>query len=433
MNLRLRALASVDPLSVPLPNGTEVSTRVDRPVGDRVVPQGAIGRVLSTSGARVMVKIIGVGPLEYLREEVVPRRSGELHFAARRAAAFEQLHGNIVLETIVGSHAWGLADAGSDVDRRGVFALPFSWTTGLDAPPEDLVGADASTGYWEVKKTLRQALRGDPNTLECLFLPSARALDPIGERLLAERQAFVSRELYASFGRYALSQLAKLSQSLRLAEHRSALLTWLRADPSLSLDALAARLARETIIEATSERAATLRAKEYIKQVYRSLFDQGTIPRNELSALAELAVREGATSAAGPGEDQPGAESSGLLGLPRELRPKNAYNLLRLIRSAIDWLETGQPCFEVTGAFKERLLSIKRGEVPLDEVLRDAEAMTPELERARACEVLPPKPDRARVDRLHREIQEELARRFVDAIPGPFGRDAPEPPPPEAR
>ncbi|MCK6546027.1 nucleotidyltransferase domain-containing protein [Myxococcota bacterium] len=412
MALRLGALQSIDPLSVPLPNGTEVTTRVDRELGDRRVPQGALGRVLASDAGRVTVKIVGVGPVVYTREELVPRKLGQLAFAARRAASFDALGPCVVLETTVGSTAWGLADASSDVDRRGVFALPFPWTTGLFAPPEDLVGADASTSYWEVKKVIRLGLRADPNTLETLFLGSATARDPIGAWILEARDAFVSKEIYASFGRYALSQLAKLSQSLRLAEHRALVLDWLTREPALELDTLAERLARAAVRDATSERDAFLRAKEYVKQLYRSLHDQGIIPAADLASLRALAASGRAAE----------------LDLPRELRPKNAYNLLRLIKSATDWLRTGEPHFRVEGAFKDELLAIKRGQRPLDEVLRAAEALTPELEAARRATKLPDAADLARADQLHRRIQEELARRFVTAAPGPFGRDAPEPP-----
>jgi hypothetical protein len=409
MKLKLGALAAVDPLSVPLPSGTEVSTRVDRQFGERKIPLGAIGRVLSHDGELFTVKIIGVGEMSYTREELIPRKLGQVVYAQRRENIWESLKNCIVLETTVGSNAWGLAGPGSDVDRRGAFAMPFNWTVALVPPPEDMVSADGSTNYWEIKKIVRQGLRADPNTLETLFLPSARAHDEIGEWLLAERDAFVSREIYASFGRYALSQLKKLSQSLRLAEHRTVVLAWLREDSGLTLDALARRLAKETIHDAPSERDAVDRAREYIKQLYRSMHDQGLIAGTELRALADYAVNP---------------ENS--FELPRELRPKNAYNLLRLMRGAIDWLETGQPNFVATGVFRERLLQIKRGEVPLEEVLAEAESLAPELERARAAQKLPEEADRARADRLLRRVGEELARRYVQKDRGPFGTGAPE-------
>ncbi len=253
-----------------------------------------------------------------------------------------------------------------------------------------------------------QALRADPNTLEMLFVPTATARDPIGEWILASRSAFVSTEIYGSFGRYALSQLKKLVQSMRLAEHRETVLAWLREDPPPNLDQLARRLAAVSIEAAPSRRDAELKAKEYIKQLYRSLYDQGLLPAKELSALIELARKQSET----------GFE------LPRELRPKNAYNLLRLIRCAVDWLRDGEPSFVASGAFRTQLLSIKRGEVPLEEVITAAEGMSAELEAARQQSRLPPQADHAAADALLSKIGEEIARRWLAAEPGPFGRDA---------
>lgn len=84
--------------------------------------------------------------------------------------------------------------------------------------------------------------------------------------------------------------------------------------------------------------------------------------------------------------------------------------------------------FAAEGALRERLLAIKRGEVSLDDVLAEAEAMAPELERARDASALPRRPDVARADALLRRIGDEIARRWVTGAPGPFGNDAPQPP-----
>jgi len=213
-DLRIRELASLDPLAVPLPHGTEVSTRVDRVISpERRVPQGAVGRVVGSQGDMLDVMIVGVGVLRYARNELLPRKVGQTRYARRRAHAWDALRSCAVLESTVGSRAWGLAEDGSDTDLRGVFVLPFSWTIGLGDPPRDLVSEDGSTTYWEAQKAIKQALRADPNTLEMLYVSSARALDPIGQWILDERDAFASAEIYGSFGRYALSQLKRLSQS----------------------------------------------------------------------------------------------------------------------------------------------------------------------------------------------------------------------------
>lgn len=410
-DLRLRPLERLDARSVPLPHGTEVVTRVDRIVGERKVPQGAIGRVVKIDGEQLDVHVVGVGVLRYARDELLPRKVGQLQFAQRRAEAWETLRPCLVLDTTVGSRAWGLADEGSDEDHRGVFALPFSWTEGLVSPAEDLVSADGSASYWAVGKATRQALRADPNTLEMLFVPGARALDPIGEWLLEARDAFVSTEIYGTFGRYALGQLHRLAQGLRLAEHRTVVLEWLRSDPTLTLDQVAERLSRVSTRAMPTEADRLHQAKQYIKQLYRSLADQGILESNEFAALVRFA-----------------RERSADFELPRELRPKNAYNLVRLLATATRWLREGTPTFAVEGALRDRLLSIKRSEVPLAEVLVEAEAMAHDLERARNESRLAPRPDIQRADALLRRIREEVARRWIQREPGPWGRDAPSPP-----
>ncbi len=411
MDLRLRNLEQLDARAVPLPHGTEVVTRVDRIVDERRVPQGSVGRVTRIDGDDLDVTIVGVGVVRYARGELSPRRVGQVLFAHRRADAWGALLPCVVLDTTVGSRAWGLADADSDEDRRGVFALPFAWTLGLVPPPEDLVRADGSATYWAAGKAIRQALRADPNTLEMLFLPNATARDPIGEWLLAERDAFVSVEIYGTFGRYALGQLRRLEQGLRLAEHRGVVLEWLRAEPTLTLDALAEKLAKVSTRAMPTQADRAHQSKQYIKQLYRSLADQGVLEANEFAALVRFAQ-----------------EKSADFDLPRELRPKNAYNLVRLLATATRWLREGEPVFEVEGALRERLYAIKKGEVGLADVLAEADAMAPDLERARDASKLPRRPDVARADTLFRRVGEELARRWASRVDGPFGKDAPAPP-----
>ena len=97
MDLRLQQLAHLDPQAVPLPHGTEVTTRVDRVVGDRTVPQGAVGRVVKVTGDEVDVLVVGVGTLRYARRELTPRKVGQALIARRREASLSSLHGCVVV------------------------------------------------------------------------------------------------------------------------------------------------------------------------------------------------------------------------------------------------------------------------------------------------------------------------------------------------
>lgn len=408
-DVRIPALRGVDPRTVPLPHGTQVTTTEElRPTGERPIPAGSVGTVVELSpDERLRVRIVGRGEHVLARGQVRPAKAGQLRFAVTRARDEAALRPCAVLEATVGSRAWGLAEEGSDHDLRGVFVLPFGWRQGLVDPPEVLVSHDGSHTWWEADRAIRQALRADPNTLEMLFVPEIRVLDPMGQRLLDERDAFVSQAIYGSFGRYAMAQAKRLRQSLRLAEHRGLVLDWLRAEPELGLEAVAARLARET-------GADDARARQYLKQLYRSLYDQGLLHDNSFDGLAKLAARAHLE-----------------LSLPRELRPKNAYNLLRIVSCAVQWLRTGEPLIETSGTLRDRLLAIKGGEVPLRDALTWTEDAATELDAAREGSPLPPRPDLRRADALLRELRTEAARRAFCHEPGPWGRDAPDPPPPE--
>jgi hypothetical protein len=407
MARRLGGLSDLDPATVPLPLGTEVVTRVDREVDGELRPQGATGRVASLDEDRVEIAFIDGKRATYLRGELTPRKLGVARYAQRRAAAWDQLRPCVAIDTLVGSRAWGVADDGSDEDRRGVFVLPLPWTTGLVEPPLDLISLDGSQCYWEIGKAIRQALRADPNTLEMMFASPA-VIDPIGEQLVAMRDGFVSLEIYGSFGRYALSQLDRLEHNQRLAEHRVAVIGWLRDDPALELDAAAERLVDAARVDAPTRADAVRRARDYIKQLYRSMYDQGLIEANDWASLRAAARRE--------------------LDLPRDLRPKNAYNLIRLLDLAIRWLGGERPDVRVADELRPTLLAIKRGEVPTADVMALARELTPKLEAARQTSPLPRRADVARADRVLRAAREEAARRWTARAPGPWGADAPEPP-----
>jgi hypothetical protein len=399
---------------LPLPHGTDVVTRVARSVDGEEVAASSVGRVVGSGAGWLDVQILGIGVVRYARSEVAPFRSGQLRYALAREAAWSALSPNVVLEAVVGSRAWGLADESSDTDKRGLFVLPFSWTARMGEVPEDLVSADGSSVYWEIEKVVGQALRADPNTLELLFVPGVQPSDAMGEWILAEREAFVSSRIHASFGQYALSQLKKLKRSLRLAEHRDVVMGWLRDDAALSLDAAAARLAAQARIVAPTTEAATLQAKEYLKQLYASLFDQGILPEKTFDALRAFAV------------SSPDAAE-----LPRRLRPKNAYNLLRLLITATGWLRSGAPSFEMTGEARRELFAIKRGEVALEAVLARAEELSRELDDAHRSTRLPERPDLARAQALLLRVREEAARRWLGDEDDAFGRRAAVVPLPE--
>ncbi|MCG8924007.1 DNA polymerase beta superfamily protein [Lentzea sp. CC55] len=121
----------------------------------------------------------------------------------------------MILEVVVGSHAYGLAGPDSDVDRRGVFAAPAEAFWRLDKPPTSVEGPDPEQLSWEVEHFCRLGLRSNPTVLETLVSPLVEVSTPIGEELRGLLPAFLSRHAVRSFTRATEMQLARAGRNLK--------------------------------------------------------------------------------------------------------------------------------------------------------------------------------------------------------------------------
>ncbi|MDJ0343169.1 nucleotidyltransferase domain-containing protein [Streptomyces sp. H10-C2] len=203
-----------------------------------------------------------------------------------------------VYSCVMGSRAFGLATDGSDTDRRGVYVAPTALFWRFTKPPTHVEGPGEEQFSWELERFCELALRANPNLLECLHSPLVEHLDDTGRELLGLRDAFLSRQVHATFSGYAAQQLHKIEADIR--NH----------------------------------------------------------------------------------------------GAPRW---KHAMHLLRLLISARDVLRTGELRIDV-GEHRERLLTVKRGEVSWDEARAWMTALHDAADAAAARSPLPSEPDRARVE-----------------------------------
>jgi hypothetical protein len=121
----------------------------------------------------------------------------------------------ILLAGIVGSTAYGLARAGSDIDRLGVFAAPTEQVISLRGLPaaEQTVRVDNDTSYHEARKFAALALAVNPTVTELLWLPPdlLEIRTPLGDALTGIRAAFLSStEVQHSYRDYATAQFRRL-------------------------------------------------------------------------------------------------------------------------------------------------------------------------------------------------------------------------------
>lgn len=139
------------------------------------------------------------------------------------------VQGEIVLKGLVGSHAYGLAHAGSDMDYQGIFMLPTTCFLGLKKFPETLSktnGVDKTvepdTTLHEVGKFIKLALDCNPTVSEVLWLEGYEILRPEVVGLIENRQRLLSQLVRAKYVGYARSQFKRMDDPLDIPELRKA-------------------------------------------------------------------------------------------------------------------------------------------------------------------------------------------------------------------
>jgi hypothetical protein len=317
-----------------------------------------------------------------------------------------------ILLAIGGSRAYGLHTAESDVDVKGVAIPPAPFFHGYlhrfeqtDRPEhlarfaEHLDPAEAAAVartklegvVFELRKFVGLAADANPNILDILFCRDAevRLLTPLGARLRAARDLFLSRKSRHTFAGYAHSQLK------RIRTHRE----WLLHPP----------------------------AAEPTRRAYGLPEGGGVLPRDQLGALDTLLER-GLTA-----EDL-GLSTGALELLEREKRyrsartywdqytswrktrnparaaleehhgydTKHGAHLVRLLRMGREILTTGQVNVWRGDRDADELLAIRAGAWSYDRLVDWADRQDAELTALydAGTSPLPQEPDRAAIDHL---------------------------------
>ena len=123
-----------------------------------------------------------------------------------------------LLKGVVGSTAYGLNHAGSDLDYRGIYAVPTRLLLGIDSP--DLEQAveykNPDTAFYEAKHFCKLAIKSNPSILELLWLDNYNVRTKAGDELIKIRDAFPTAKLVrAAYLGYAKQQYDKLLKDER--------------------------------------------------------------------------------------------------------------------------------------------------------------------------------------------------------------------------
>lgn len=202
-----------------IPAGTQIvaKTGVRGSNSALVHPRGAVGIVTRTPCGHerhYLVRFPDGFEASLLSDdfEVLRHFKDRLDPAGARDFDLEE---HVIYRCITGSRAYGLDTDTSDTDLRGIYLAPAELQWSLYGAPEQFEDNATQSCYWELQKFLVMALKANPNILECLYSPLVDKVTPIGERLLAIRDRFLSQMIFQTFNGYALSQFKKIEQDLR--------------------------------------------------------------------------------------------------------------------------------------------------------------------------------------------------------------------------
>ena len=119
---------------------------------------------------------------------------------------------DIILLSFGGSIAYGTDLPGSDIDLRGIMMNPQEELLGMEADFGQKVFSETDTVIYSFKKMLGLLMACNPNTVEILGADPEDVLiaTEAGKMLLDNKDIFLSKRAYKTFGGYALSQLNRL-------------------------------------------------------------------------------------------------------------------------------------------------------------------------------------------------------------------------------
>lgn len=338
------------------------------------------------------------------------------------------LESRTIYLTAHGSRAYGTSTPTSDLDVRGIAIAPMHYYTGfVDHFAQATMSKPCDVVIFDIRKFFFLAARANPNALEIIFTEKEDHLhcDEYGRAILNVRESFLSKKAKHSLSGYAISQLKRINT------HRRWLLDPPKAPPVRSEFGLPER----TVIDKNQLAAATAAVnKQLDRWNLADLEDVDPATRIALQAsmaelLAEIKVHS---------EDLPGAAAR-LLGFSdnfielldkerkylnkkkdwdsfckwkKERNParaaleakylydtKHGSQLARLMFTAEELFETGK--YVVRRKEAQLLRDIRNGAWTYERLIAFASEYDEKLsEMAKACALIPDKPDRKKLDEV---------------------------------
>jgi uncharacterized protein len=307
---------------------------------------------------------------------------------------------HLIFKAIVGSQSHGTATPTSDIDHKGVYMQPVDALISFGYREQIDVNKDES--YYEVRRFLQLLQSANPTVLELLYSPADCIIhtSPQFELLQQHRAQFLTQKCLYSFGGYAIAQIKKakgLDKKMNWEQARV-----VRKTP---LDFVYAYENGKTISiekwlekEGKQQAHCGLVALAHFRDCYALYYDDANqlgfkgLVADDSNALRLSAIPKGLTAATIIYYNKEGYSMHckdyreytmwldnrntqryvDIQGHNQQIDGKNLLHCRRLLDMAIE-IAT-EKTVQVRRPNADYLLSIRRGEIPLDTIIAQAEA-----------------------------------------------------------
>ena len=313
---------------------------------------------------------------------------------------------NLMFLTLGGSHAYGTNVAGSDLDIRG---CAFNTKDELLHQNcfEQVIDKETDTTIYGFNKLIKLLTNCNPNVIELLGLPPEYYfhITEMGEKLLNNRDMFLSKKAVQTFGGYAYAQLRRLdNKAVRRTsqeDYEQHILNSINtakttfAERYLSFEDNVNLYLDDSLTDAGDKDIfMDISLKHYPLNDYLGLW-------SEMKDIARAYEKN-------KSKRNEYAASHGKLG-------KHMMHLIRLYLMCIDILRDGEI---ITRRDKEHdlLMSIRNGKYlddndqPTNEFFEMVEHYQNEMRKAEEVSPLPPKPDMKRINDFQSMVNEYAIR-----------------------
>lgn len=116
---------------------------------------------------------------------------------------------NLIFKAIVGSQSYGTSTPTSDIDYKGVYMQKIDDLISFNYKEQINVGKDES--YYEIRRFMQLLQSANPTVLELLYSPDDCIIknSPQFQLLVDNRDKFLTKKCLLSFGGYAIAQIKK--------------------------------------------------------------------------------------------------------------------------------------------------------------------------------------------------------------------------------